>query len=240
MKTTINKLLKMGLIEDDVKKELGINDNEYRKLKKRNTPLKIDNVPEILEKYNGTKKEKNVSLYDSSDMDFAKILDSIYQKLGFDELDMTIKDKSDIVRNIPNFVGGIRKEIGLKKVKELELEIEKINEKIEQIKSKYCIYCIEKEEEDSNNSEEEKAKDTGSCMTFTFGKDLKMLSPNYELGKQSLMVRISKRDYEICDVGDTFFIYKDDSKPTVCYTYKVVDKKESTHKMKYIKLSLVV
>ncbi|MDD6757346.1 MAG: hypothetical protein PUE33_04710 [bacterium] len=52
MKTTIKKLLKLGLEEKDIKKELDINDKKYNTMKERNTQIKVDNVPELLDKYN--------------------------------------------------------------------------------------------------------------------------------------------------------------------------------------------
>lgn len=232
MKTTIKKLLKLGLEEKNIKKELDINDKKYNTMKERNTQIKVDNVPELLEKYNNSEKDElRVGAFliaDKETLELSKLLDKIYDYLDIDKLDISIKDKSDIVKNIPNFIENIRKEVGIKKVQELEKQIEEINKKIEEVKSEYKL----------SEYKEQKILEKLSSHTYNlvFGQDIKMLSPNYKLGKNSLMVRVRKDLYDKIKEQDKLCI-KDEFRNNE-YIYVVVDKIHSTTGMRYIKVEL--
>lgn len=230
MKTTIKKLLKLGLEEKDIKKELDINDKKYNTMKERNTQIKVDNVPELLDKYNSKSKDDigDVLLADKETIELSKLLDKIYECLDIDKLDISIKDKRDIVKNIPNFIENIRKEVGIKKVQELEKQIERINKQIEELKAEYKI----------DNEEDKKESYSVSYKNYYFilNEDIKFLSPNYKLGKPNLMVRISKDIINQVKSGDVFHI-KENENESKTYLYTVVDKRKSGH-MRYLKLSL--
>lgn len=232
MKTTIKKLLKLGLEEKDIKKELDINNKKYNNMKERNTQIKVDNVPELLEKYNNSEKDElRVGAFliaDKEMLELSKLLDKIYECLDKDKLDISIKDKSDIVKNIPNFIENIRKEVGIKKIQELEKQIEEINKKIEEVKLEYKL----------SERKEQKSLEKLSPHTYNlvFGKDIKMLSPNYKLGKKSLMVRVRKDLYDKIKEQDKVCI-KDEFRNNE-YIYVVVDKRHSTASMRYIKVEL--
>lgn len=230
MKTTIKKLLKLGLEEKDIKKELDINDKKYNTMKERNTQIKVDNVPELLDKYNSKSKDDigDVLLADKETIELSKLLDKIYECLDIDKLDISIKDKRDIVKNIPNFIENIRKEVGIKKVQELEKQIERINKQIEELKAEYKI----------DNEEDKKESYSVSYKNYYFvlNEDIKFLSPNYKLGKPNLMVRISKDIINQVKSGDVFHI-KENENESKTYLYTVVDKRKSGH-MRYLKISL--
>lgn len=230
MKTTIKKLLKLGLEEKDIKKELDINDKKYNTMKERNTQIKVDNVPELLDKYNSKSKDDigDVLLADKETIELSKLLDKIYECLDIDKLDISIKDKRDIVKNIPNFIENIRKEVGIKKVQELEKQIERINKQIEELKAEYKI----------DNEEDKKESYSVSYKNYHFvlNEDIKFLSPNYKLGRPTLMVRISKDIINSVKSGDVFHI-KENENESKTYLYTVVDKRKSGH-MRYLKLSL--
>lgn len=230
MKTTIKKLLKLGLEEKDIKKELDINDKKYNTMKERNTQIKVDNVPELLDKYNSKSKDDigDVLLADKETIELSKLLDKIYECLDIDKLDISIKDKRDIVKNIPNFIENIRKEVGIKKVQELEKQIERINKQIEELKSEYKI----------DNEEDKKESYSVSYKNYYFilNEDIKFLSPNYKLGKPNLMVRISKDIINQVKSGDVFHI-KENENESKAYLYTVVDKRKSGN-MRYLKISL--
>lgn len=235
MKTTIKKLLKLGLEEKDIKKELDINDKKYNTMKERNTQIKVDNVPELLDKYNNKQKDElRIGAFlvaDKEMLELSKLLDKIYECLDIDKLDISIKDKSDIVKNIPNFIENIRKEVGIKKVQELEKQIERINKQIEEVKAEYKIDANEEDKKSDGKKESVNYKN----YYFILNEDIKFLSPNYKLGKPTLMVRISKDIINSVKPGDVFHIkeYRGESRT---YVYTVVDKRKSRH-MRYLKLS---
>ena len=235
MKTTIKKLLKLGLEEKDIKKELDINDKKYNTMKERNTQIKVDNVPELLDKYNNKQKDElRIGAFlvaDKEMLELSKLLDKIYESLNIDKLDISIKDKSDIVKNIPNFIENIRKEVGIKKVQELEKQIERINKQIEELKAEYKIDTNEEDKKADGKKESVNYKN----YYFILNEDIKFLSPNYKLGKPTLMVRISKDIINSVKPGDVFHIkeYRGESRT---YVYTVVDKRKSGH-MRYLKLS---
>lgn len=236
MKTTIKKLLKLGLEEKDIKKELDINDKKYNTMKERNTQIKVDNVPELLDKYNSKSKDDigDVLLADKETIELSKLLDKIYECLDIDKLDISIKDKRDIVKNIPNFIENIRKEVGIKKVQELEKQIERINKQIEELKAEYKI---DTNEENKKTDDKEKTDSVNhKNYYFILNEDIKFLSPNYKLGKPNLMVRISKEIINQVKSGDVFHI-KENENESKTYLYTVVDKRKSGH-MRYLKISL--
>ena len=235
MKTTIKKLLKLGLEEKDIKKELDINDKKYNTMKERNTQIKVDNVPELLDKYNNKQKDElRIGAFlvaDKETLELSELLDKIYESLNIDKLDISIKDKSDIVKNIPNFIENIRKEVGIKKVQELEKQIERINKQIEEVKAEYKIDANEEDKKSDGKKESVNYKN----YYFILNEDIKFLSPNYKLGKPTLMVRISKDIINSVKPGDVFHIkeYRGESRT---FVYTVVDKRKSGH-MRYLKLS---
>lgn len=167
-------------------------------------------------------------LADKETIELSKLLDKIYECLDIDKLDISIKDKRDIVKNIPNFIENIRKEVGIKKVQELEKQIERINKQIEELKAEYKI----------DNEEDKKESYSVSYKNYYFilNEDIKFLSPNYKLGKPNLMVRISKDIINQVKSGDVFHI-KENENESKTYLYTVVDKRKSGH-MRYLKLSL--
>lgn len=237
MKTTIKKLLKLGLEEKDIKKELDINDKKYNTMKERNTQIKVDNVPELLDKYNNKQKDElRIGAFlvaDKEMLELSELLDKIYESLNIDKLDISIKDKSDIVKNIPNFIENIRKEVGIKKVQELEKQIERINKQIEELKAEYKI---DTNEENKKTDDKEKTDSVNhKNYYFILNEDIKFLSSNYKLGKPTLMVRISKDIINSVKPGDVFHIkeYRGESRT---FVYTVVDKRKSRN-MKYLKLS---
>lgn len=176
MKTTIKKLIKLGISEENLKKELDMDNEKFEKYKKQGRKIKVDNVPELLEKYNGNKAERDIILSTNKDLEISKILDEIYELSGKDKLLLTPKEKADIVLNIPNFVDNIRKEIGYTKIKELEEEINKIKSNIETVKYEYGI-------SDGSNI----------CKTIrlTYKQDVKLLTNQYELGNLKCGFRMS-------------------------------------------------
>lgn len=248
MKTTIKKMIKLGLKENDIKSELNLNEKKYDNMKKWNTAIEVDNITELLEKYNSYDKLDNnneeVVLADSQDILLSKKIDEVYSILGLENLDMTIKEKSDIVKNIPNFIGNIRKEIGKSKIKELEKKIDEIKLEISKIEKEYDLLDEpnEPKDESKNDCIEEIQMDrfpNSNVFRLEFDKDIKMQSKNYYLGKEQIMVRVSKEKFDEIKENDFIVITKDSSHDgyNEAYNYKVLDKRESGY-IRYMKLML--
>lgn len=245
MKTTIKKMIKLGLKENDIKNELNLNEKKYDNMKKWNTAIEVDNLTELLEKYNSNdtldNNNEEVVLADSQDILLSKKIDEVYSILGLKNLDMTIKEKSDIVKNIPNFIGNIRKEIGKSKIKELEKKIDEIKLEISEIEKGYDL-LDELKDESKNDCIEEIQMDKfpdGNVFRLEFDKDIKMQSKNYYLGKEQIMVRVSKEKFDEIKENDFIVITKDSphDEYNEAYNYKVLDKRESGH-IRYMKLML--
>lgn len=244
MKTTIKKMIKLGLKENDIKNELNLNEKKYDNMKKWNTAIEVDNLTELLEKYNSNDtlvNQAEVVLADSQDILLSKKIDEVYSILGLENLDMTIKEKSDIVKNIPNFIGNIRKEIGKSKIKELEKKIDEIKLEISEIEKEYDL-LDEPKDESKNDCIEEIQMDKFSevnVFRLKFDKDIKMQSKNYYLGKEQIMVRVSKEKFDEIKENDFIVITRDSpyDEYNVTYDYKVLDKRESGH-IRYMKLIL--
>lgn len=245
MKTTIKKMIKLGLKENDIKNELNLNEKKYDNMKKWNTAIEVDNLTELLEKYNSydtlDNNNEEVVLADSQDILLSKKIDEVYSILGLKNLDMTIKEKSDIVKNIPNFIGNIRKEIGKSKIKELEKKIDEIKLEISEIEKEYDL-LDELKDESKNDCIEEIQMDKfpdGNVFRLEFDKDIKMQSKNYYLGKEQIMVRVSKEKFDEIKENDFIVIIKNNpyNEYSEAYNYKVLDKRESGH-IRYMKLML--
>lgn len=245
MKTTIKKMIKLGLKENDIKNELNLNEKKYDNMKKWNTAIEVDNLTELLEKYNSNDASDNnneeVVLADSQDILLSKKIDEVYSILGLENLDMTIKEKSDIVKNIPNFIENIRKEIGKSKIKELEKKIDEIKLEISKIEKEYNLLDESKDESRNDCIEEiqmDKFPDV-NVFRLKFDKDIKMQSSNYYLGKEQIMVRVSKEKFDEIKENDFIVITRDSpyDEYNVTYDYKVLDKRESGH-IRYMKLIL--
>lgn len=248
MKTTIKKMIKLGLKENDIKNELNLNEKKYDNMKKWNTAIEVDNLTELLEKYNSNDASDNnneeVVLADSQDILLSKKIDEVYSILGLENLDMTIKEKSDIVKNIPNFIGNIRKEIGKSKIKELEKKIDEIKLEISKIEKEYDLLDEpnEPKDESKNDCIEEIQMDRfpdGNVFRLEFDKEIKMQSKNYYLGKEQIMVRVSKEKFDEIKENDFIVIIKNNpyNEYNETYNYKVLDKRESGH-IRYMKLML--
>lgn len=248
MKTTIKKMIKLGLKENDMKNELNLNEKKYDNMKKWNTAIEVDNLTELLEKYNSNdtldNNNKEVVLADSQDILLSKKIDEVYSILGLENLDMTIKEKSDIVKNIPNFIGNIRKEIGKSKIKELEKKIDEIKLEISKIEKEYDLLDEpnEPKDESKNDCIEEIQMDRfpdGNVFRLEFDKDIKMQSKNYYLGKEQIMVRVSKEKFDEIKENDFIVIIKNNpyNEYSEAYNYKVIDKRESGY-IRYMKLML--
>lgn len=244
MKTTIKKMIKLGLKENDIKRELNLNEKKYNNMKKWNTAIEVDNFTELLEKYNSNDtlvNQAEVVLADSQDILLSKKIDEVYSILGLENLDMTIKEKSDIVKNIPNFIENIRKEIGKSKIKELEKKIDEIKLKISKIEKEYNL-LDESKDESRNDCIEEIQMDKfpdGNVFRLKFDKDIKMQSSNYYLGKEQIMARVSKEKFDEIKENDFIVITRDSpyDEYNVTYDYKVLDKRESGN-VRYMKLIL--
>lgn len=232
MKTTIKKLINLGLNEEIIKKELNIDDKRFQIWKERNKTLRVENVPELLEKYNKTKEEEEV-LFNSTDAFLCRKLDEIYQSLGLEILSISPKDKADIYRNIPNFVQNIRKEVGVKKIEKLQEKINAVNKEIEKLRLEYNI--VEKE---NCKVEVEYKRQEPNFYYFSWKNEINPNSPCDFLGKEKMLARVNIEMFNKMKNGDRIII--DDK-----FSYIIEEKKMSYRKSdgklcaRYLRLRLM-
>lgn len=252
MKTTIKKMMRFGLKKDDIKAEFGLNEEQFNRYEKQDKYMEVDNLPELLDKYNSDK------IIDNSDREKAEMFDKLFRMADKEIPNLTTEQKSGLLAAFPIFIEDVKKRVA-------EEEIEKLEEQIVTIKEQINAICLEngmavkypttlKEREeieaigetldgvkynafgeriDVEEQVEEKPKGK-KTIGIHFGDGIRVQSPNYKLGDEAGMFSIRKKILSDLEIGDEIIVYSDKEN----YIYSI-EKKVVTNRASYAKLKLI-
>ena len=241
MRTSIKKMISLGLQKEDIKAELRLNNEQYERYQAQGRFFEI-NLPELLEKYNTDK------VIDARDRERAELFNKLFEISNIETPNLDIKQKSEMLEAFPHFLDDIGKKIAEQEIQKLEEEIEGIKEQINNICLKYNIDVkypkFQKEQVLDDIKEQTKGKtnifgepmeetNVEKKLAFRMGNGISVQNSTYKFGAKSCLFRISKKDIINLEKDDIIEI----SQGPVTHKYKVV-KKTITDKVSYIKAEL--
>lgn len=233
MKIGIKKLMNLGLEKEDIKAELKLNNEQIERYENQGKKVEIENLPEILDKYNTDKILKH------SDRIKAEILDRIFSLSNVEMPTMDIKEKSELIDLLPNLLEELKEKNVEKKVQKLIEQIETITDEINELRSKVNLgkikFVIENAENQSNIEYKEEIKENNkfddskesTIHHLIYKTEINVQSTNYKLGNErcGLYVKTIVRDKPKIKINDILAIK--DEKNMIEYKYRVVEFKNN-------------
>ena len=249
MKTTIKKMIRFGLKKDDIKAEFGLNEEQFKRYEAQGRYMEVDNLPELLDKYNSSKILKN------DDREKAELFDKLFRMENKDIPNLTIEQKRGMLAAFPHFIEEIKVKVAEEQISKLEEQISTIKEQINKIclennmAVKYPTTMEIRKEIDAIGEtldgtkynafgeiiEEPKqmAVREKKTISITYGDGISRQSPAYTIGKSG-MFTIRKKILADLEVGDNIMVYT----PEQIYLYEV-EKKTISNKVSYARLELI-
>lgn len=248
MKTTIKKMIRFGLKKEDIKAEFGLNEEQFTRYKHQGRSMEIDNLPELLDKYNSDKIINNV------DRERADIFDKLFRMADKEVPNLTIEQKSNMITAFPNFIEDIKIKIAEQKISQLEEQIKTIKEQINAIcleNNMAVIYptTIDERKELEVIAErldgtkynafgeaiEEKPKERQKkTILLNFRDGIRPQNTKVKLGQEVGLFSIKKRILETLMVGDKVII----KTPEKSFVYEI-ERKTITNRASYARLRLL-
>lgn len=226
MRTTIKKMIRFGLKKEDIKAEFGLNEEQFNRYDRQGRGLEVKNLPELLEKYNTNK------YIDNTDREKADIFDKLFRLEDKEVPNLTTEQKSDLLAAFPYYIQSLQKEIAEKEIEKLEEQIATIKEQINRVclenglAVKYPIEVKEEIETIAEKLDGTKYNVFGELISepitriseFRYGEGIRVQSPYYKLGQDSILLSVQRKFIDNLHEGDTLVILDDNSR----YFYTIV------------------
>ena len=246
MKTTIKKMIRFGLKKEDIKAEFGLNEEQFNRYEKQGRYMEVDNLPELLDKYNSDK------IINNADRERAELFDKLFRMADKDIPNLTIEQKSGMLVAFPHFIEEIKHKVAEEEIQKLEEQISTIKEQINaiclenNIAVRYPTTLQDREEIEAIGEtldgtkynafgeiiEEPNEERKPGLTVIKYGDGIRTQSSYYKLGQEEAMFSVRKKILEKLEVGDIVVIKTDKES----YTYEIT-KKTLTTKASYIKAS---